>query len=254
LGNQKLTQIGVYAVRGFLTFFIVVVVAFFTAPCRLKAAPSFDCKAAATAVEFLICENQWLSRQDFELSVTCERLVELSASQPIDKEKLLQEQRQWLRSRPKICSVPGKTVPADESKKFEATVCLADLYKIREIALDQMMFRQADAPDLFSTTDIVRREELKKVTGDFQNSLMSLFEVKASKAVSCDNAIDLVAQGPGRDSSYGAHCKVHLNATTVNLLMCNDRMVGKFAIKLSSASPPRDEIVEFVHSVCPPGG
>jgi hypothetical protein len=57
----------------------------------------------------------------------------------------------------------------------------------------------------------------------------------------------------GRDTSYGAVCDVTINGTNRTLFMCNDEMIGKFAIQMSGAIS-KSWIRNFIEKTCPPGG
>jgi len=230
---------------------------------RANAAPSFDCKAATSAVEFLICGNDALSNDDVMVSATYKRAIELSAKLPIDSGKLLKDQREWLGSRSRFCSVPGKKVPDQDVAKFKAVICLSGLYKDREAAIDRSIedgdrqFRhlEPDPADVISTSDIAEGEELQKMPQVFQtNGLHYFFHTPEVSIDSCDDAMDLVVQGPGHDSSFGAHCKVRVGEQPVDVLMCSDYMIGKFGIQLSDGAPTRESMAQFIVRSCRPGG
>ncbi len=69
----------------------------------------------------------------------------------------------------------------------------------------------------------------------------------------CDIAIDYFENMPsGRDSSVGAVCRIRSANVSASLIMCDDRLVGKFTLAPGTAS--RDELADFIGRNCPPGG
>jgi uncharacterized protein YecT (DUF1311 family)/outer membrane protein OmpA-like peptidoglycan-associated protein len=101
----------------------------------LAAAPSFDCAAAATPVEILICGHDELAEADAGLAALYRRLQDRLDAQA--KADLLAGQRQWLKARLAACGIPatGKTPPADTDK---AAACLVGQYKERASALAKL--------------------------------------------------------------------------------------------------------------------
>lgn len=114
----------------------------------LAAAPSFDCAAAATPVEILICGHDELAEADAGLAALYRRLQDRLDAQA--KADLLAEQRQWLKARLAACDIPatGKTPPANADK---AAACLIGQYKERASALAKL--EDAASPTVVPVAD-----------------------------------------------------------------------------------------------------
>jgi len=65
--------------------------------------PSFDCAKATTTIEKMICADAELSRLDLELG----RLYEIALKQAPKPERLLKQQRTWLKERDRCADVAG---------------------------------------------------------------------------------------------------------------------------------------------------
>jgi uncharacterized protein YecT (DUF1311 family) len=225
--------------------------------------PSFDCSAAKSAVEVLICGNEILAVKDVQLAADYKFVIRMSATLPINRDELLKEQREWLKARSRSCGVSGPTPPSNDVERFRATVCLIDLYARRVWALTQtvdnadreLRHLEPGAPPEFLTRDIVDDDQLRQMTQLLQHDgLNRFFPAPEVTIESCDSAVSVFGQGPGHDSSYGTHCKVRVAGDTVDVFMCNDYLVGNFGIRLSEAVGRRDHVARFAEEVCPPGG
>lgn len=228
-----------------------------------ETAPSFSCEGDLSGTERLVCANGALSSEDLMLSATYRHALEMAAILPIDKVKVQQEQREWLKSRPRLCQVPPNTEQSGEVGIFNATVCLWDLYRNRRAQLNKVMndadreFRHlaAEPPEQSSIESITDAGRLAEIAQHFQSAGLDRFFGKTNPRIeSCDGAIGYVVQGSGRDSSFAAHCRVRVHEADLHVLMCDDDMVGKFAIQLSPESPTREDVARFVKADCPPGG
>jgi len=113
----------------------------------------------------------------------------------------------------------------------------------------------AEAPAPESVEDISDAQRLEAIIKDFQTQGLERFWGGSNPRIeSCGDTLGYVVQGLGRDSSFAAHCQVRIGETTIQVIMCDDDMVGKFAIRPSSETPSREDVVHFVKAACPPGG
>jgi hypothetical protein len=102
-------------------------------------------------------------------------------------------------------------------------------------------------------SDIMIKSEIDEVVSGFQAS-MSLLSKEAT-ITSCSIAVNYFATGAGRDYSTGAFCEVRIGDISRSILMCDDKMVGKFTAKIINYiyTIDRNEVVHFVRENCPPG-
>lgn len=241
--------------------FILPILAIATPTTNGRAAePSFKCVGSLSGVERLICGSDTLSSADLTLAATYKRIFELPDTLPIDKGKIQREEREWLRSRAGVCMIPQQTIPADEPGRFTAIICLSDLYRNRTndlwTAIEEAdrQARQIPAPPP-APDHITDPPSLRDIAEDFRTQgLDRLLPQGHAKIESCDGAIGYIVEGPGHDSSFAAHCRIRVEQTSIDVIMCDDEMVGKFAIRPSSINPPREDVVNFVKAACPPGG
>lgn len=70
----------------------------------------------------------------------------------------------------------------------------------------------------------------------------------------CHSMINYVQEMlSGRDSSWGAFCTVKTGSIAKIFMVCDDWLVGKFALEPSDRSEPVRS-AKFVQEKCPPGG
>jgi uncharacterized protein len=200
----------------------------------------FDCGKAKSARERLICSNQELSRLDGILNKEYVEKKEILSED--ERSKLLYDQRMWLKKSSEQCPVKD-----DNFMDKSLIDCMSRQYKKRI----------GDIEDLYSNADVTivsDKDDLKKYISDLQESIS---EINASaKIISCDRVV-LSNKNSGEDKIYGAACYVDVGAVKkINVLMCDDTMVGKFTLKnqYSWRTSSLSVISSFVVNNCPPGG
>lgn len=100
--------------------------------------------------------------------------------------------------------------------------------------------------------DVDTPEEIEKIIKDFQES--ANITGLNIQVLACDNAVIFYGyENYGRDYSYGASCKVQIGEQKRTLFMCDDVMVGKFAIQ-TTGTRSKDWIRNLIKNTCPPGG
>jgi uncharacterized protein len=117
------------------------------------AGPSFDCAKASTRAEKAICQDARLGDLDASLLATLKAALE---KDPAARDRLLLEERQWVRDRDHACS------PADASPQTTNIVdCLREAYQKRievlRLALSQPVAETSDDPSKAVCHKIVDR-------------------------------------------------------------------------------------------------
>lgn len=135
-----------------MRFRLLVFTWFCAAPALVVAAqPSFDCKAAHSAAERLICADVSLARLDAQAA----RLYRQARQQVGDAEALKQEQLAWLRERDAEC-IAGQTHEAARQNP-RVTPCLTVRYASRIRALRDMVAPPLLPSALLSVGDAARQ-------------------------------------------------------------------------------------------------
>ncbi|ATQ67184.1 hypothetical protein Ms3S1_08380 [Methylosinus sp. 3S-1] len=93
-------------------------------------AQSFDCAAARTMVERLVCADRRLGALDAELGAAVKASL---AADPAKRAERLAEARRWIIERDRLCPPPARE-PVGEAKA-QAVACLAAAYQARLAAL-----------------------------------------------------------------------------------------------------------------------
>jgi uncharacterized protein len=96
-----------------------------------KTGPSFSCAKAMTVLDRAICEDPALSDLDLQLETAFRAALKRA---PGGKQKLLEDQRQWLADRAGDCDFPAKGEAAEESVQ-----CLALTYSERINVLEKLI-------------------------------------------------------------------------------------------------------------------
>ncbi len=100
-------------------------------PPTLTATPSFDCVRAASAIERLICSDDWLAESDQLLNRSWTRLQEADRADY----QAVEAQRAWIQRR-NACVLED-----------EAQTCVRTAYRERIRELDALVAAPAAAPD-----------------------------------------------------------------------------------------------------------
>lgn len=91
--------------------------------------PSFNCDKAGAPAEHLICADGELIRLDALLGETYSK--RRSATPEAQRKALLDQQREWLKSRLLRCGITSQGGEPDEQQKWAWAACLADRYRER---------------------------------------------------------------------------------------------------------------------------
>lgn len=110
---------------------------------------------------------------------------------------------------------------------------------------------ESDLPPNVKLRDVTLPTERNRISSSLQDDLTRMgFDAKIGD---CSLVIDYIQDMPaGKDSSFGAMCNVNSARGSANLVMCDDRMVGKFT--LTSSVINREQLGLFIERNCQPGG
>jgi hypothetical protein len=100
-------------------------------------------------------------------------------------------------------------------------------------------------------TDVIDKTQIGHILDNFQHQLSRIGS--DSRIVACDHILELREANMGRDYSYGASCTISNGRQQMNVLMCDDNMIGKFTLG-GADSRTREGIGRFIRNNCPPGG
>lgn len=103
------------------------------------ASPSFNCSAASSAVEILICRDENLAAADVQLAEKFQKAIANEGR----GSGLVAEQRVWLQLRATICGLPERGALSPTLDAARPTSCLNNLYRNRLAALDSRVRAQA---------------------------------------------------------------------------------------------------------------
>lgn len=200
-------------------------------------AASFDCAAAHTASEVMICKNAELSTLDSQLQVAYQ--AARAAAAPASQETLLTEQRHWVLYVRDVC--------LDKA-------CFVQTYKARIELLqhkDKYIADRAECtiPEGKSCRSVVFfRDPAARLAG-FKHSLEQ--QHQAGKLLGCEKLIDLPAGGGGGNHSYGGLCTLQQGTSRSTVMICNDEMFGHFSLRAVKAEGFQDKmLIDFTNEAC----
>ena len=108
-----------------------------------KTNTSFDCQQAKSAMDQLICDNNALSYLDQRLNFYYQQTLQQAIS---NKQAVINEQRDWLTSRNKICRRENYIEATKNQAVSHQILCLIDQYKKRNFALFQKLYNDDQKP------------------------------------------------------------------------------------------------------------
>ncbi|GBQ65593.1 hypothetical protein AA103196_1165 [Ameyamaea chiangmaiensis NBRC 103196] len=148
---------------------VVTVMALSGAACRPAHAASFDCAAANTARETLVCSDQDLSDLDTRLGALYQQRRALLGPQGV--RDLARSEQSWLNASSTLCTSLPPAIPGGPDNAPSPRSCLQDQY-LRRLEQLAQVGRQIgpyrfNRLDLFSVTPIVgkRSDDMGQVPG-----------------------------------------------------------------------------------------
>jgi len=200
-------------------------------------AASFDCKKASTAAEKLICADSDLSSLDEKLQRSYQTALE--AVDSFSRPKLITEQRNWITHVRNICA---------ESS------CLSKAYTARIDVLDGSKgiinnLGRCSIPDAGSCRSVVYYRDPSFRISSFNRTLLA--NRRSARVAGCDRLIDLPVGFANSNHSFGGYCAVTDGPTRSRVMICNDDMMGHFAMTPITNDVDGDqELIEFTNQNC----
>jgi len=194
-------------------------------------ATSFDCNKASSRVENMICTSKALSKLDDDLEIAYRKLLN-NTTDDIKKQFLVSEQRNWI------------AYVRDACRNDD---CLNEAYNLRTQYFNGVNsgLGNANSRDTFEL--ITAPDKASSIIGDFQNDLTRLgLNIHLGHCPIVLSAPYYRAQVNGVVCKYG-------DKDQHTLMMCNDSMVGYFAIQFSFAISA-EAVKDFAISNCYKGG
>ncbi|WDS35817.1 lysozyme inhibitor LprI family protein [Pseudoxanthomonas sp.] len=198
---------------------------------------SFDCGKAKAAAERLICSDPEVSGLDGRLAVAY--TAASIAVEPSSKPQLREEQRRWIQYTRDLC--------AD-------VVCLKQVYLDRIGILsrnDNILVNPVacqTVADADACVDVVTYRD-PNVRIDAFNQLLRENDHEG-KIIGCRTLIDLPAGTANGNHSFGADCTLETQSTRTAVKLCNDEMVGNFAIEPIEGDENTRTLVQFTRDRC----
>jgi uncharacterized protein len=203
----------------------------------LSHGASFDCAAARSSTEIMICKHADLSALDSQLQVAYQGAR--AAAAPTSQADLLTEQRHWVRYVRDVC--------LDEA-------CFNRVYKARITMLQQNEKYIADRsecniPDGRSCFSVIFFRDPAAKVDAFRQSLEE--QRQAGKLLGCEKLIDLPVGSAEGNHSYGGLCTLQQGASRSTVMICNDEMIGHFGLRtVQDQDVPDEALIDFTRAEC----
>lgn len=200
-------------------------------------ATSFDCKKATTASEKLICADSNLSSLDDELQRGYQAAQE--AVKPSIKQELVKEQRNWIKYVRDICSDS-----ACLARVYRARIDL--LAKTKRVLVDDAV---CSIPDGRSCRSVVYYRDPSYRILSFNKTLAS--RKQSARVIGCERLIDLPVGYANSNDSFGGFCTIIDGQARSRVLICNDEMIGHFAMEVLKDGEDTDaHLIKFTDENC----
>jgi uncharacterized protein YecT (DUF1311 family) len=157
-------------------------------------------------------------------------------------ERLRDEQRQWVSDRDRECEALAADSPSTQSGRNQ-TSCMALLTEERTV---ELKIRAGQQPGLVAA-EIIDPARMEERTADFRRSMVE--SGNSGYLADCRKIMDVTQGRVDSNHSYGAVCTMKSADTLRDVFVCNDEMVGHFAIA-PATDASRDAVVAFVKSNC----
>lgn len=199
------------------TYWLAVAILILASP---SFAAGFACGKAGTPTEKMICVNSALGELDTRLQQAY--INAMAAAAPSSKPTLLTEQRHWNRYVRDIC--------VDEA-------CLTRAYEARISLLSRKDMYIADASQCEirqgkSCRGVVTMRDTGARVESFNKSLAE--NKSPGRILGCEQLIDLPSGSFEGNHSFGGLCILTKGAVRQRVHICNDEMVGHFALEPST--------------------
>lgn len=200
-------------------------------------AASFDCKKAVSTIEKMICADSSLSSLDDKLQKGYQ--TALGAVKPSVKQKLVTEQRNWIKYVRDIC-----TDVSCLSKAYAARIDL--LAKTEGYIVNDS---ECSIPDGTSCRSVLYYRDPGYRVASFNNSLAS--NKRSARVIGCDRLIDLPVGYANSNDSFGGYCTILDGSIRSRVMICDDDMIGHFAMQSIKENEDTDQkLIEFTNEHC----
>lgn len=200
-------------------------------------AAGFDCSKKVNATERRICANDGLSALDDRLQVVWKDAV--AAVTAPSQSALLTEQRHWIKYVRNVCTEDD---------------CLSDAYRQRIALLERNDKYLADRAECSivegnSCRSVVYYRDSAARFDSFRRALASHGE--KGRLLGCDRLIDLPVGTASGNHSFGASCTLQRGKARVSVMLCEDEMVGHYALReVKPGAVSTEQLVAFTDNEC----
>lgn len=200
-------------------------------------AAGFDCEKTTARIEKLICGTPSLSQLDSQLTTVFETALTVVALS--SKQTLITEQRNWINHTRDIC---------------EDAACIEEAYlkRIDILARNERYIvdkPSCEIPDGNSCRSIVVLRDPNSRLQSFDQS-MSDRNIDG-KIIGCKKLIDLPVGTADGNHSFGGDCVLESHSKRTDIRICNDLMLGRFAIEpLERREEPDHDLIDFTNRQC----
>lgn len=195
---------------------------------------SFDCGAAATVTERLICSDAELSKRDEEVAASYKKT--LASLDDANKKQLVAEQKSWLKSSRSLC---------------DDVACLRRSYETRAKLLQECYGACADLLEDYASNG-ERHNLLTMRDSNARNQSFSkdLSSRKLGAVSGCETLVDIAVGTAHGNQSFGGLCRLVGEKKTSFFMVCNDEMIGHFKVVPAPSGATRYELVDFTIKNC----
>ncbi|USX26530.1 lysozyme inhibitor LprI family protein [Oxalobacteraceae bacterium OTU3CINTB1] len=195
---------------------------------------SFDCGAAATATERLVCSDADLSKMDEELAASYKKT--LASLDDVNRRRLVAEQKSWLKSSRSLCDDVACLRRSYETRARLLQEChgvcldLSEEYASNGENHFLMTLRDANARNQSFSKDLSRRK-LGAVSG-------------------CETLVDIAVGTAHGNHSFGGLCRLGSERAASFFMVCNDEMLGNFKVMPAASGTTRYQLADFTIKNC----
>lgn len=194
----------------------------------------FDCGAAATATEKLICSDAELSKRDEELAASYKKT--LAALDDVNQRRLVAEQKSWLKSSRSLC---------------DDVACLRRSYETRARLLQECHGACVDLSEDYASNGeshfLITMRDSNARDQSFSKDMSSR---KLGAVSGCETLVDIAVGTAHGNHSFGGLCRLVGEKKTTFFMVCNDEMMGHFQVAPALTGATRYELADFTIKNC----
>jgi uncharacterized protein len=222
--------------KSFFSLCVFSVLLLAIAPRAISA--SFDCAKASGTTESLICKNADISALDDKLQAAYK--AARVAVAPFNKPELLKEQRDWIKYTRNICQ------DAD-CLKLAYSARIAVLARNEKYIVDKTACETPNSNK--DCVNVVSYRDPAIRIDSFNQSLAA--HKKNGKIIGCSKLVNLPVGHANSNNSFGGICTLQDGAQRQNVTICNDDMVGHFAMQPTAPQDiPGKNLIDFTYDNC----